>query len=257
MDESGTAGPHRHANDPLARYFGLVGIGMPMDERYTSFCEGLERLKRDHLWRPTFDPDEAYSLHREDIVHKRAPRYLNLRDDEKRVKFDQALLKLIEDTKFIVYGVVVDKQTHDAAYYRELRDGYHYAMLGLLERYCGRLRLHKCEGDVMAESRGGAEDRALRDAFRDLATNGRRYFRAERTLLTSKEIKLKDKKANIAGLQLADLLARDVKRDVLHSLGLCGAPTGFAAEITALIIAKYNRQIYKDRISGYGRIWLP
>lgn len=257
VDESGSAGPMNKA-DPGSRYLGLVGVQIPQDGRHTKFCEIFNALKREHLPLPQWsDRDEPCILHREDIVNRRAPHFVALRDDAARKRFNAALLKAIEDTQFVLYGVVLDKQTHHDADYRTIKDDYHYCMEVLLERYCGRMFRRYCEGDVMAESRGGSQDHALKGAFTDLVRNGGRYFSSEhRKRLTSQEIKLKPKKANVLGLQLADLLARDVKREILAENGRCDPPTGFAAELKAVLSAKYNRHLRERRIRGYGQVFL-
>ena len=69
----------------------------------------------------------------------------------------------------------------------------------------------------MAESRGGSEDRALAAEYRLAYSDGTQYMSSQtaQNALTSGEIKLKPKRQNIPGLQLADLLAHPVGRDVL------------------------------------------
>lgn len=261
VDESGTAGS-MNPNNPMSRYFGLVGVAIPQDERHATFVELFTSLKRNFLPLPAWaDRDEVCVLHREDIVNRTAPHFECLRDEQVRKRFDEALLKAIEAAPFVLYGVVLDKQTHQAATHRAMTDGYHYSMLAMLERYCGRMARRQQLGDVLAESRGGAEDKALKRAFREISTGSnphRRYFPAEhRDRLTSKEIKLRGKRDSVLGLELADLLARDVTREILAERGLVTAPTGYGAELLAVVAKKYNRRFGDGRISGYGRVWLP
>ncbi len=258
IDESGTAGPMNPA-DAESRYLALVGVSIPQDERHAAFKDRFEELKKTHLPLPSWaDCDTPPCvLHREDIVRRTAPYFVALRVEEKRKAFDAALLRAIEETPFVLVGVVLDKKKHQQADYRRVKDDYHYCMEALLERYCGRMLKRKCVGDVMAESRGGSQDRALKEVFRNLAEKGGRYFKSElQGRLTSKEIKLKPKVANVMGLQLADLLARDVKREILASRGLCEKPQGFAAELAAVLSGKYNRRPSDGRIAGYGQVWL-
>ncbi len=54
----------------------------------------------------------------------------------------------------------------------------------------------------MAESRGATEDRQLKSAYQDVYESGSLHHRNPdfyRRVLTSKELKLKNKQANIAG----------------------------------------------------------
>ena len=257
VDESGTAGP-MNPSDPESRYLAVVGCAIPQDERHARFVARFNELKSKYLPLPDWaDRDMPCILHREDMVARRAPFFMALRDDALRAKFDQALLAAIEDSTFILYGVVLDKHKHQAAGYRRIKDDYHYAIEALLERYCHRMRTKNCVGDVMAESRGGSQDKALKEVFKKLATIGGRYFGpADRARLTSKEIKLKPKSANIMGLQLADLLARDVKRDILAARSLCKPATGFSAELLKILQTKYHRRKSDGRLAGYGQVWL-
>jgi hypothetical protein len=128
-----------------------------------------------------------------------------------------------------------------------------------MERYCGFLGFKNARGDFLAESRGKTEDQQLKNAFDHVYTHGTMQRRASffRNVLTSKEIKIKPKSANIAGLQLADILAYPCKREILKiERGIEIRTNEFNNEILAAIQAKYNRQIYEDRIRGYGRIFL-
>ena len=75
--------------------------------------------------------------------------------------------------------------------------------------------------------------------------------------LTSKELKIKPKAFNVAGLQVADILAHPVTRDVLLDRGRVDSLGGaFADRIIKVAKAKYNHQRYDGRVRGYGRILL-
>ena len=114
-------------------------------------------------------------------------------------------------------------------------------------------------GDVLVEARGKREDRTLEEEFRSVWNNGTFYLSSSQaqTTLTSKELKVKPKMLNIAGLQVADILAHPVKRDVLRERERTDSLGGaFAERLIAVATAKYNRQRYDGRIRGYGRILL-
>jgi hypothetical protein len=61
----------------------------------------------------------------------------------------------------------------------------------------------------MAESRGGKEDMRLKRFFSGLCEQGTQYVGPEQfqRALTSRQLKVKVKANNIAGLQIADILA--------------------------------------------------
>lgn len=58
--------------------------------------------------------------------------------------------------------------------------------------------------------------------------------------LTSKELKLKAKTANIAGLQVADLLAYPVSQDILRDQGVINSIDSFSGGICSVILNKYS-----------------
>jgi hypothetical protein len=71
------------------------------------------------------------------------------------------------------------------------------------------------------------------------------------------EIKLKPKSANIAGLQVADLLAYPCKQEILMMEGRIEDPGDmFGHEICRRIAPKYNRRYFNGRVRGYGRVFL-
>ncbi len=76
--------------------------------------------------------------------------------------------------------------------------------------------------------------------------------------LTSRQLKLRGKKANIAGLQLADLIAHPAKLWVLRHYGLFeDAPAPFAERLMNVVENKFNRQLYDNRVEGYGFVLYP
>lgn len=238
------------------RYLGLAGIIMEHPEPYGAFGAGLEAFKKRHL---RYDPDSPPILHRSDILQAKGP-FSPLADPAKRAAFDADLLKEAGQAAYRIVMVVIDKVDHFSKKYRRQGHPYHYGLVAMLERYCGWLRFTAAHGDVMAESRGGRDDHALKDAYRKFYRHGSYYLNAAiaQATLTTKEIKVKPKALNIAGLQLADILAHPLTRDVLVEYNRIPplVPGSFAEKMTAAAQAKYNRQVYQNRIRGYGRILL-
>lgn len=255
LDESGD-----HSNttpeNTGKRYLGLNGVVFPRGPEYVRFSEEMESLKLRFF--PDYDPEDPPILHREDILHRRKP-FNILKDPAVQRSFDRALLELVGAGRYRIITVVIDKYEHGNKTYRSLTHPYHYGLLAMMERYCGWLDFNNATGDIMAESRGGKEDVALKKEYQGIYRSGEGFLGKERVqrTMTSKEIKVKPKEANIAGLQLADLLAHPLTRDVLCAFGR-GEDRGgvFAEEIVRAVTPKYNRQIYQDRIDGYGRVFL-
>ncbi len=87
--------------------------------------------------------------------------------------------------------------------------------------------------------------------FRSLMENGTPFLSAQelQNYITSKEIKLKPKSANIAGLQLADLIAHPAKMGILltHGCSIANPPSLATHRIIRGIQPLYN---------AYGRVFL-
>ncbi len=114
-------------------------------------------------------------------------------------------------------------------------------------------------GDVMAESRGRTEDKQLKAAYTVLHESGTFFHDVAffQRAVTSKQLKLKPKSANIAGLQVADLLAYPCKQEILVDEGRLDDPGDvFGREICRCIETKYNRRFSDGRVRGYGQVFL-
>jgi len=254
IDESGDHTYYR-LEDPAKRYLGLTGIFIETEYYRTVFQLELERLKQEHF---PHNPDEPVILHREDIINRRGP-FWRLRDTEKERAFNEGFLQFIKEQDYCIITVVIDKKTHIERYGEVAYHPYHYCLAVLLERYCGFLNFYNAQGDVLAESRGGTEDQQLKQAYRVIYNVGTRqrdtaFFSRG---LTSSEIKLKPKLANIAGLQLSDLLAYPSKQEILIEEHRINDPgDNFGKRICQCIQEKYNKHVYQGRISGYGKVLL-
>ena len=197
-------------------------------------------------------------LHRDDIINRRFY-FWRLRNEEAAKAFDDDLLDFIRKQEFLVITVVIDKKTHIEQYGDVAYHPYHYCLAVLLERYCGFLNFFNSEGDVLAESRGRTEDQQLKQAYQEIYSTGTRQRNSEffRQVLTSSEIKLKPKVANIAGLQLSDLLAYPSKQEILiEEQRISDINENFGKKICRCIQDKYNKQVYQGRTKGYGKILL-
>jgi hypothetical protein len=253
LDESGDH-VYRHLAEERHRYLCLLGCWFRADA-YQEFHARLEALKQKHV---PHSPDEPVILHREDIINCRGP-FWRLREEQARQAFDDDLVGLIEQARFTVVAVVVDKATLQSKYPTPAHP-YHLAMGFMLQRYCGYLNHVNRRGDVMAEARGGREDRKLKESYSSLLERGAwcskpRFFQQA---LTSRELKVRPKSANIAGLQLADLLAHPVRYGVLWRGKLVADdPRPFAGRLLVAVEQKYNRHLYDGRVDGYGIVLFP
>jgi hypothetical protein len=112
----------------------------------------------------------------------------------------------------------------------------------------------------MVESRGGREDEKLKDSYRRLYKDGTDNIPAERwqERLSSHELKVKPKSADIAGLQLADLLAHPSRREILLANKLITDQRDtFGDRICAILRSSKYLRSTKGKIPGYGTKLLP
>ncbi|HJS30133.1 MAG TPA: hypothetical protein VJ768_10955 [Anaerolineales bacterium] len=210
LDESGDH-VFRETTTLSHRFLCLLGCWFRNPD-YLKFHQSLEALKSIHL---PHHPDNPVILHREDMINARKA-FKILRDRRRRVAFDQDLLKLIQTVEFRMVAVVIDKAALRDLHGEAAAHPYHLGLGFLLQRYAGYLNHINRVGDVMGESRGGVEDRLLKDSYVRVYERGvwgvtnAGYFQAA---LTSRELKLKPKSSNIAGFT-ARRFARAPSKDV-------------------------------------------
>jgi hypothetical protein len=253
IDESGDH-VFRHLDKASHRYLCLLGCWFRRRE-YRLFQSALDEFKRRHL---PHDPDDPVILHREDITNRRRC-FWRLRNPEAAQAFDRDLLQLISDADFRIFAAVIDKAVLKQSYDVPAHP-YHLGLGFLLQRYCGYLNYFNRRGDVMAESRGGQEDRLLRDSYTRVHSRGAWMVKAPffQRALTSEQLKIKPKSANIAGLQLADLLAHPIRQSILIEHGQISGPLGpFADQLLGTVDGKYNRHFRTGQVQGYGKVLFP
>jgi hypothetical protein len=253
IDESGD---HRfkQLTDEPGRFLCLLGCFFSQENDYLDFHKDLEDFKQRHI---PHNPDEPVILHRKDIINARGC-FWRLRDPKARQVFDVDLLAVCAAARFRMVGVVIDK--FELLRFPTPAHPYNLALGFLLQRYCGYLNHFGHEGDVLAESRGGKEDRDLRASFDLHYARGAWMVKAAtfQRALTSGQLKLKKKSANIAGLQLCDILAHPVKRHILLKEGVTSQPLGrFSQSLIRAVSPRFNRHLYSGRIEGYGTVFYP
>ncbi|MEE4311731.1 MAG: DUF3800 domain-containing protein [candidate division KSB1 bacterium] len=153
--------------------------------------------------------------------------------------------------EYTTVTVCLDKLAHKETYKVWRYEPYHYCLALLLERDAMFLEQNQVQGDVMAESRGGKEDRKLKDSFNRLWIYGTEYVNPERfqRVLTSKQLKVKPKANNVSGLQIADIIAHPSRSEILienKKINIELAP--FAKKIVKILEDKYYQ--YNGKIFG-------
>lgn len=243
------------SKDPNHRYLSLTGLIFDLAYVEERVFPDVERLKRRYF---KSHPDDPVILHRKELVNREAP-FDSLRDSNLEQSFNADILHLLHDLEYTVVTVVIDKAEHLKRYQSWRFDPYHYCLTVLVERYVHWLRGRFGQGDVMAESRGGKEDRRLKDSFERLYGRGSDFMGPEvlKERLTSKQLKVKAKSNNVAGLQLADLIAHPSYRAMLARRQRHSLPQNFGGRIAKILEDnKYDRSP-TGKIEGWGTKWLP
>ena len=230
---------------------------MAVDLAYvqTTLVPEVESLKQTYFGG---HPDDPVILHRAEIV-KRAPPFNALADAAVAARFDRDLLDRFESWAYTVFTVVVDKTALAARFAATRPDPYHRSLELMVSSFATWLEQRGADGDVFAESRGGREDQRLKEAFRQLLESARTVQASNplTTRLTSRELKVKPKSNNVAGLQLADLIAHPAMLGCLAARNGQGRRADFGGRVMAIIeAAKYARDP-GGVIDGTGRLWAP
>jgi hypothetical protein len=217
VDEVGN--PDLESSDNINhRFLSLTGVILDLEFVQKALYPEMEDLKSRYF---NSHPDDPVIFHRKEMVNYQCP-FEVLKNELTRKQFDSELLECLKRWNYTVISVCIDKKNHKETYRTWRYDPYHYCMALLLERYIFYLEQTKSVGDVMAESRGGKEDRKLKDSFLNLWEKGTDYILPIRlqNVLTSKNLKVKSKTNNISGLQLADLVAHASRNEILFENGV-------------------------------------
>lgn len=255
IDESGDHTYYKYANPeydiPSLRYLGLMGVAMEKAVRIQAHAD-LEDLKRRHF---DYDPDAPIIFHRKEIIHKQGA-FKIFKDQDKRDAFDDDLIQFLKGLDCVVIIVVIDKKHHIDTHGMSAFPPYLFALTAMMERYCGYLNFSNSRGDILAEKRGKKEDRELENEYLKIYDGGTYFHKAPffQRALTTKKLKTGSKTSNIAGLQIADLLAHPCTQELLFEKGrIPSLPSVFGRKISASVKYKYNVQISTGKMLGYGK----
>ncbi len=240
------------------RYLTLFGLWTSFESMVNEIQPGMTNIKYEFL---QSDPDNPIIFHRKDISRFRGPFSIFYKDEDSRIKFGDRMLKAYEEWDYTAIAITIDKLEHFRKYRVWRHAPYHYCLEVLLERYVLALRSKGLRGDVMIEARNPTLDKKLKASFKRIYAEGTLHLPGDliQAHLTSSEIKLKKKSANIAGLQLSDLLAHSAFYDVLVDYGVVKTQESEYGRAIADILnaSKYHRNPITGEIKGYGKKLLP
>lgn len=256
IDEVGNADLTGAATDPNIRFLSLTGVVTTKRHHDEGIAPRLDAVKALIPRHSTANP---VLFHRREIM-RREGAFACLRDRELGAQFDMLLLSAIETAPYIAMTVQIDKKAHLEAYETWHFDPYHYCLRCLLERYVLYLRRHSTQGDVVIEPRFKKADKKVKASFERTFADGTDNIPAKiiQRHLLSKDIQFFAKSANIAGLQLADLLAHPSARHMRMLRDGGQMPEDFGGKIAEILTARrYSRHPKTGTIEGWGMKWLP
>lgn len=253
IDEVGNA-DLKSSTNPNERYLSLTGICFGYQYVEEVVHPRLEKLKKKYF---RYHHDDPIILHRKEIL-KRKGAFDVLKAKEVSCSFDQDLLQFLAEAQYTVFTVLIDKYEHLMQYKTWHYNPYHYCQEVLLERFILWLETKGKTGDILAESRGGKEDKRLKDSFNRLYRSGTEFVSAEKfqNYLTSCQLKVKNKSNNIAGLQIADIIAYPSYRYMLK-LKEARSLDGFAERVVNILRKEKYYRSPTGELWGWGLKWLP
>lgn len=238
LDESGD---HNLSTiDPLYPVFVLGGVIVDKDYAEGPITEALDQFKRELFGRSDF------VLHTADIVRNRGM-FEGLKEKRFRACFTQRLNELMRSLRYTVVACVIRKDHHLSRYGVAALDPYLLSLDILVERFCFEIGRVAGGGVIVAEKRGPTLDRGLELAWLNLKIQGTRFLQAREIEERVLALNLREKTANIAGLQLADLVVSPIGRHIL------GKPDREDWEI----VRDKLRRDRRGKVDGYGLVVLP
>lgn len=256
IDEVGNNDLDGAASDPNIRFLSLSGVLMRRYLHDSILTQRLDALKQ---MLPAHTSVKPVILHRREIVRREGP-FAALRDVALSSKFNAALLECLSESPYLVVTVQIDKKAHLDSYGMWHFDPYHYCLRCLIERYVLYLSRHGEHGDVVIEPRFKSADKKLKASFERIYRSGTENLpsRLVQRHLVSKDIQFCAKSANVAGLQLADLIAHPSARAMRFDRDGLVVPEDFGTQVVRILNdRRYARNPRTEVISGWGTKWLP
>lgn len=236
LDESGD---HGLGNiDPGFPVFALTGVMISRVD-YLSIRHRMNQIKE------TYWNDRDVIFHSRDI-RKWDKEFKILFDEEVRARFYRDINDLVSQSNYTIIAAAVDKIKHTKKYGKIANDPYELSVSFILERAVffldnqqGRNKLK-----VIIEKRGGKEDKKLSSHCQKVKQRGTYYVNSSRFGFYEFSFEFLDKRKNINGLQLADLIAYPLARYVMDPKRANPSFETFEDKIYAGGARKYGLKIF-------------
>jgi len=238
IDESGDH--NLSVIDPQYPLFVLGGVILDKDYAEGELTEKLAAFKYE-----LFGRDDLI-LHTADISRNRNG-FEQLKEPAFRRRFYDTLNRLVDELRFSVVACAVRKEQHLTQYGVAALDPYLLSLDVLVERFCMDIGDVENGGLIVAERRDSTLDHELDLAWLNLKIQGTRFMQAKQIERRVLALNLRDKKENLAGLQLADLVVTPIGRKVL----------GKPVKEDYRIVEQKLRRSASGKIEGYGLVVLP
>ena len=242
LDESGNHDLRPERINPNYPVFVLAGV--IVDRAYARTV--IEPQMRD--FKLQFFGRDDIILHTKDM-HRLRNGFESLANRNFRLEVYKELNAMIDGWDFKIVACAIKLNEHVAQYGSNALDPYMYSLDVLVERFCKELDNAPDQGFICAEMRNPRLDQELRIAWEKSRREGTAFASAAEIDEKIVHLTLKDKKPNIAGMQLADLVASPVGRGVLK------LPTKDDEVSRRVVKRKFRRGWSGHR--GYGLVVLP
>jgi hypothetical protein len=153
-------------------------------------------------------------LHTAEIARKKNA-FECLKDPNLNDRFLRELTGMMQELEYQVVACVINMDRHVAKYGPRVHDPYHFSLGVLVERFVLEIGSVLNGGVIWAEKRRPDLDHALEQNWQLLRLRGTDYVSAQDIDERIVDLSLKDKKLNIAGMQLADLVVSPIGRTII------------------------------------------
>ncbi len=239
VDESGNSSlkPNLDQNE---RFLCLSGVILNLEYEKKIVTPALEELKTKYFQN---SHSKKIIFHRKEI-QKAKGHFSTLLDADIKSRFDNDLLNFLTETDYTLISVCIDKKRHLDTYKSFAYNAYEYSMRVLSEKYIYFLKRENTTGDILAESRGKPEDKGLKESYKHMILTGTEYLSpmVVQNSLSSIELKMSKKDKNLTGLQIADILVHDSRKQILSEQNHThGKITDFSKKLFSIMNDKYDK----------------
>jgi len=150
-------------------------------------------------------------------IRKRMGYFSMLMNKDKNTEFLKDLKELLSNINYNIIVSIIDKEEHIKSYGKTADDPYELSLNFLIERFIFFINKDITSTKIIAEKRGEKEDKKLLGNWVKIYQRGTFYIKSKELQAKIDEFKMLKKTDNIAGLQLADIMASCIMRKFIKS----------------------------------------